>query len=140
MISKFRAWDKDNKKMIAVKSIHFMDDNSDYCIVTNPMEFISSEHLSLMQATGLEDAHGNMIYVGDIINVYSRWFSHPNLVVKFEQGSLLVEKDNVFELLYSVSCDSEIVGNIYENSELLKEKLNGKSSNYNRGWSGIGII
>lgn len=76
---------------------------------------------SVGQATGLEDAHGNMIYVGDIINVYSRWFSYPKLVVKFEQGALLVEKDNLFELLSSVSCDSEIIGNIYENPNLLEE-------------------
>ena len=38
---KFRAWDKDKKRMVKVKSIHFMELES--CIVVNPFEFISLE-------------------------------------------------------------------------------------------------
>lgn len=61
---KYRAWDKDNKKMLQVKSIHFTEGQQ--MIVINPLEFISSDHVILMQDTGLEDKHQSGIYAGDI--------------------------------------------------------------------------
>lgn len=135
MIPKFRAWDKDNKKMIKVKSIHFMEDKDDFSIVINPLEFITSEHVVLMQATGLQDKNGVDIYDGDILEVISqhdtKYISLVRYMIYNDYPAFdIVPPDSYFYesnvLSTIVSNDEEtmeIIGNIYENSEFLEGKL-----------------
>lgn len=78
------------------------------------------DQLEIMQSTGLNDKNGVEIYEGDIIEcktVYE-WDKKPikRAEVVFENG--------VFSLI-GVEMDlsrSEIIGNIYENPELLKSE------------------
>ena len=74
------------------------------------------------QFTGLKDKNGKEIYEGDIVNFEGIW-----LIYFDEQVGILLLKncinkgglDRVFG--YSYVQNSEIIGNIYDNPELIKE-------------------
>ena len=87
------------------------------------------------QYTGLNDENGKEIYEGDIIEFSYDMFvgNFDTFVAKgkvvFEEGAFYVEvfenerttKDEAY-LLYSINLDTiEVIGNIYENEELLNE-------------------
>lgn len=145
---KFRAWDKDYEKMtyfddedyeykppfvFRLDQVFKKDNNYDdyedfeYNDITDKVE--------IMQYTGLHDKNGKEIYEGDIIEFSYDMFigNFDTFVAKgkivFEEGAFYVE---VFEnerttedeayLLYSINLDTiEVIGNIYENEELLNE-------------------
>lgn len=72
------------------------------------------------QFTGLLDKNGKEIYEGDIISNYQ---ANVNCVFWFIDGSWCIENYHAGALLLSeYAVESEIIGNIYENQELLKEK------------------
>jgi uncharacterized phage protein (TIGR01671 family) len=103
---KFRAWEYN----IMVYGVCVIDPERDY---------------ELMQYTGLKDKNGKEIYEGDIIEY---WQSYPvkkdeeliRVVMVWEED---VDYDGLFMMsgwrLDSDSNDAEIIGNIYENKELL---------------------
>lgn len=72
---------------------------------------------ALMQSTGLKDENGVEIFEGDI-----GWDDHQEVhgQVIFENGAFKYEWENISDDLFEVTDDIEIVGNIYENSELLE--------------------
>jgi len=76
------------------------------------------EFTSIMQFTGLYDVNGKEIYEGDIIK--HRYFSKKGIAdVRWsnEQGYYLaIEPDGSRTML---NANSEIIGNIHENPELL---------------------
>ena len=128
MIPKFRAWDSWRKRMSVVdriyidtKGVRFYDDFGEYWRDFSDVE--------LMQFTGLKDKNGKEIFEGDIITNGTAIVdvkSHQTLgfytVVNGEErffGSNTSIKDfeNDVEEFSSVT---EIIGNIYENPELLE--------------------
>ena len=93
------------------------------------------EDIELMQYTGLHDENGKEIYDGDIIEFSYDMFvgNFDTFVAKgkvvFEEGAFYVEAfenerttEGEAYLLYSINLDAiEVIGNIYENKELLNE-------------------
>ena len=83
----------------------------------------------VMQYTGLEDGYDNEIYEGDIVEGSSLGFGdHFIDYVKFENGSFCFSKekwkDGTFHWCSLENYDSEdltVIGNIYQNLELLGE-------------------
>jgi len=71
---------------------------------------------NLMQYTGLLDKNGNEIYEGDIIKI-TLADRYINREVKFTNGSFKFGKERIWLDLEEEF--KEIIGNIYENQELL---------------------
>ena len=117
--TKFRAWDKKEKKMcndaLIIGNIGLGEGS---VTVTEDVE--KGNELIWMQFTGLKDKNGKEIFEGDY--VYVRWNGFG--IVRFEYGRFYVKgKDGkTTELSTHWGEDCEIIGNIYENPELLEEK------------------
>lgn len=125
---KFRAWDKENKIMSGVKDLHFFTGGIDVTVACDEEDWISEPYFELMQFTGLLDKQGKEIYEGDIIRFLlpdCTW-SHPQQVV-YAHSSFVTKSGNLWGLGYGldiVHSDNlkflEVIGNIWENGELLK--------------------
>lgn len=88
-------------------------------------EFFSNGFGEIMQYTGLKDKNGKEIYEGDIILLPNSAYEpsegkNPNLVetVMFAIGCFKAGELPLFEY---ESNEMEIIGNIYENGDLLNE-------------------
>lgn len=123
MIPKFRVWDKNNKKMLDWKELDLTKElGEDEITIFEPTgQFAQPMYFyETMQSTGLKDKNGTEIYEGDIVkNIYDEIY-----VVKWlDAGFYLEEKYNggfdYSELHFG--DNKEIVGNIYENPELLED-------------------
>lgn len=122
---KFRAWDKGKKIIgnvlgidILHKEIFFSNEN------VNCYEHVDFKNIELMEYTGLKDKNNKEIYEGDILSDGNN--EKPYKVI-FENGSFRAEFERNFEeysfdLIDVVAQGCEVVGNIYENSELLGDK------------------
>ena len=111
---KFRAWGKINKEMFNVKSINFQERR----IYRNTVSYCKFNDIELMEYTGLKDMDGKEIYEGDIL---FESFREEYFKVVFENGSFRAEADGYSLDLEDYDDICEVVGNIYENPELLKE-------------------
>ena len=120
---KFRAWDKQWKSIVRVTMILFNTNEIDF--ESNAGEPKSLEHFELMQFTGLKDKNGKEIYEGDIINgLVVTYLGDSNAGLGMNAGWYLQRDD--FESWVELECrcnenenNYEIIGNIYENPELL---------------------
>ena len=72
----------------------------------------------LMQYAGVKDKNGVEIYEGDIL---LDDFADEYYIVKFFDGVFIAECDGVIYDLADVALITAVVGNIYENSELVEE-------------------
>lgn len=110
---KFRAWDKETKRMFNVAKL---DISYDY-----------QNNVILMQHTGLHDKNGVKVYDGDILSAHLDSIFPQNetiaQVLWHEYGWYIKEHDSVDFTPIDSSDDGlwEVVGNIYENPELLEE-------------------
>ena len=116
---KFRAWDKINKEMFNVESINFQERR----VYRDVVSYRDFNDIELMQYTGLKDKNEKEIYEGDI---FFESFGERYYKVIFENASFRAEfggdfDEYSFDLIDVVAQGCEVVGNIYENSELIKE-------------------
>ena len=84
---------------------------------------IRPEHHFVMQYTGLKDKNGKEIYEGDIVYIdCSREYQRDvKGIVKFSFGSFnSVDAENIHYDFGMISDEIFVVGNIYENPELIK--------------------
>ena len=125
---KFRAWDKRLKKWAMDNVVSVQNSLKDRITIgceldTNIPEVDEEEQIHVMQYTGLKDKHGKDIFEGDLLNMPNDDFEP--LEVFFENGEFRVRHctGNGYlsgDGLYVYSLEGELVGNIYENPELLK--------------------
>ena len=112
---KFRAWDKEQKRMFDVYGIntdHIAEDSYD----SSDNSIHPRKTCILMQYTGLKDRNGKEIYEGDIILFSLNTGEKVKDTIVFEMGGFRTDKRN-FPLTFYWSI--EVIGNIYENKELL---------------------
>lgn len=126
MIPKFRAWHKTWEEMGKVKRIRFDDDgNVTTVLFVGKILGVNAkiDEFELMQSTGLHDKNGKEVFVGDIIKC-TRGCPHEVYLEKEYGGTFIGGMPTIYlkGLLsgYAWTEDEEIIGNIYENPELLE--------------------
>jgi uncharacterized phage protein (TIGR01671 family) len=109
---KFRDWDPETKEMQ-----YFNLDQYD--------RTVHDAYGNIMQFTGLLDKNGKEIYEGDIVNAqYNISSFFKKVCVYFENGCFYVDDKNPKQNLsigyfFREKKEIEVIGNIYENPELL---------------------
>ena len=130
MIPKYRMWNEIISKLHSVDGLYFDREVVQYKDEVGASRFIKFKNTTLMQSTGLFDKNGKEIFEGDIVTdgefarivqyhqtlgFYmfdeegnERFFSDSATLEDFEEDAKIVS-----EIL-------EIIGNVYENPELLE--------------------
>ncbi|MFU0723088.1 YopX family protein [Streptococcus sp. IMAU11622] len=129
MIPKFRAWMKSLKWMCDVTNISFDSKFVDICQQGDTERYtemsVEFDEVKLMQSTGLKDKNGKEIFEGDILDYKGRkalvrWHgSYASFIYRFVDE--LQNRKTEWKPLYLAYMKCEIIGNIYENPELLEE-------------------
>jgi len=140
MIPKFRVWIKTEKRMIKTDDLLAIDYENEV-VMTQQVYFENGlpddrdiycydfDEIELMRSTGLQDKNGRGIFEGDIfacktddevINLNIFW-DEEHALFMFESKKYN-EQEPLAELVEDNTYPFEIIGNIYENRELLEEK------------------
>lgn len=127
MTPRFRAWDKRFSEF--VEDFFVSEDGKIYKKSTDTGYGIAisretSDKIILMQSTGLLDKNGKEVFVGDIIKC-TRGCPHEVYLEKEYGGTFIGGMPAIYlkGLLsegYAWTEHEEIIGNIYENPELLE--------------------
>ena len=126
MVQKFRAYDggslsrmyQPDEVMVGNGNIWIIDEDS------AAGEWIVNNDIHLMQSTGLFDRNGQEIFEGDIVKM-SKDVSVDTTyyeVVRRRGGAYSLESKQHGCDLWIRHTDCEIIGNVYENPELLEEE------------------
>lgn len=146
---KFRAWDKQNKTMNECCCLELKDGQVVSHKDSGDDSWLDSGYYALMQYTGLKDKNGKEIYEGDVVSLDGNMTADdslgflPNGWIFNEEDKYMVSWDTELAgwiLEMDTKPDSEhnakymnharglfvqgnveVVGNIYENPELLKK-------------------
>lgn len=121
---KFRVWDKTKEIMVYFDGIFY--NKKPYTEGSSFPQYDSCPHYhklsDLMQCTGLKDRNSKLIYEGDIVKIFhvsgtmqGKYFfdvvEWNDLRCRFETENCgIIDDDDIYE----------VIGNIYENPELLK--------------------
>lgn len=126
---KFRAWDKLTERMVKVNRINFDDKEIEVVIkkthATEDYETISFYEIGLMQYIGLKDKNGVEIYEGDVLQMCEEYggSSYYPIVVEYGYvGFQCYQPNNPSNKIPFRNLSIEyynVVGNIYENPELI---------------------
>lgn len=136
---RFRVWDKNQEKMIDVKYLEY--DNTavnqfkgrgcltslSFRVGIGEESYRNISDVAIMQYTGLKDMNGKEIYEGDIVNFKNFYFSGDKEfwatgVVEFDNASYMI-KGRYSDAYRWKDYTVEVVGNIYENDDLLPQLL-----------------
>lgn len=122
---KFRIFIKNetNPKYNGMFKVHSLHLRTNKAIISSQHGNVSvklDSNKILMQSTGLKDKNGKLIYEGDIVKFKTELFGTQKQIIWYEYHYIL--KDT-----FIILCDMEIkqfglevIGNIYENPELLE--------------------
>lgn len=139
MRPRFRAWLKKKKKMVATDDlVNISFEDEEICVQTlyfeegliseRDLDYYEFDEIELMQSTGLFDKNNKEIFEGDILGTKGGLL---NGIVEYRTdlgmwtNSLL--RYNNFERLCSIASDREIIGNVWEDGDL----IDGKKTNEN---------
>lgn len=130
MIPKFRAYVKEVNKTYEITEIDFGDEQ----LKTELGDWWSFDEVEIMQSTGLKDKNGVEIFEGDVVKVTdgeSEEDSYISAVKNYSNEgypAFDIEYPPTYHyesnVLSAIMCNGfesiEVIGNIYENTELLE--------------------
>lgn len=137
MITRYRAWDKKTETIQEIESISFKEKK--LVIDQKSVAWFNSDYIrnfdevEIMQSTGLKDKNGVEIFEGDVVSVSVRngfdYLDNKVCVVKNSIGHsglvcATVDEDLEYRIFNTELFEEytyEVIGNIYENSELLED-------------------
>ena len=132
MKQKFRAWDTTNKEMF--KDTFAITESGQVVVVDQSSVFVSPDYvfvdnLVIMQSTGLFDKNNKEIFEGDVLEIEDEGevLGNAKLTWHNEQAVFMIEAISVddiapfHEILSDESYSYRVVGNVYENPEILEE-------------------
>ena len=127
MRPKFRAWHNELGRMMSIKNMWFQDGSVEELELNDAVmnEHITAypDEIELMQSTELKDKNGKEIFEGDIVDYKGRkavvkWHgSYASFIYRFVDE--LKERNSEWHPLFLAYYHFEVIGNIYENKELL---------------------
>lgn len=134
MIQKFRVWVKPEKRMIETSDILSIDYEYeevetqfvDGLPEDRDLENFPFEDVILMQSTGRFDKNGKEIFEGDILKVRDKYEDTDGSIeaVSYSEAQAsFITKDieqNIYRLCYTLMSEVEVIGNIYQDYELLE--------------------
>lgn len=129
---KFRVWDHNTDTMMIPDKFEFYDGEIGWIDAgreAGPKSGNDGDpgQFEIMQYTGLHDKNGREIYEGDIVRTGDDNVGDPEPMIGkviMQDGSWLIENEKKREAidLFSEITSREVIGNIFENQELLEGK------------------
>ena len=122
MIPKFRAWDSVKKEMF--KDTFAITKSGQAVVVeqkfvTGSPDYVFVDYLVIMQSTGLKDKNGKEIFDGDVVKCNGLLGTIESFKAMWICSFV---KYNNYQKVGFFAQEIEVVGNIYENPELLEDK------------------
>ena len=121
---KFRAWDKKKKKWLfeyeKLGGFSLIGET----VLLGKLGLIKLEdwkNIEIMQYTGLKDKDGNEIYEGDIVKTQTTEHGIVRWIDQIDDGTEWTGWNLNYNNIDG-DQDFEIIGNIYENPELIKDE------------------
>lgn len=115
----FRAWLTKYNKMVKIYSWNIWQE---YFMCSEYDSEFYLEETPIMQYTGLKDKNNKEIYEGDIVTLHNSKYK----VIFNSKEARFVLRDDEFEMNIPFTNNNnermEIIGNIYENPELMEDK------------------
>ena len=129
MIPRYRAWHLELGRMMLIKNMWFQDGSVEELelndAVMNDYITVYSDEIELMQTTGLCDKEGTEVFEGDILHHQIQ--TEYTFIVKYDKEKGRWYGDGLSRT-YRIDIAKrflpyyKVIGNIYENQEILKEK------------------
>ena len=123
---KFRAQKSNNNEIVYFDLKYFLENDEDK--MPDAMQYVLK---NIKQFTGLLDKNGTEIYEGDILKTlnnivfvfFGKHLSYVTMLGKKDtietNGWLVINAKTHIDVLDESFCNGEVIGNIYENPELL---------------------
>ncbi|MBP1312309.1 putative phage protein (TIGR01671 family) [Paenibacillus sp. 1182] len=138
---KFKWWNKEDKVMLGPE----LDDNFEINIASKGALFLTDTSrqdedgwdwemdVVWLRFTGSTDKNGEDIYDGDVLKIPDLYETPENTEptynfaqVSYENGSFLIGGDIAYDDWEYLERESEVIGNIHDNPELLQPQGGGK--------------
>ncbi len=90
-------------------------------------EILEDKDCIVMQSTGLKDKNGKLIYEGDVViydwltPIGKVWRTDGKHTVEWDDGFTVIGNIAGYDVEHGKTRNIEVIGNIYENKELLNE-------------------
>lgn len=134
---RYRVFDNDDKKMHDVIFLNYENNSVEWYNGNNKKRAAFIEEVPTLQCTGLKDKNDKDIYDGDILKFklledFAAFGTNEKYVeiiapVIYEYGGFFIEQaENSIFLGQLPMSEIEVIGNIYENPELLENTKQNK--------------